>query len=269
MLMEVFGRSTISMPGVELRRTVVTRVGVKLKIGAGTAQTVTARLYREPGLHSAVWDAGFDASPAALDLDGNGADWAFQSGGAASAFSEGCWKVDGVLYTQPTHAFDEPFVVDLVMGATAAGRSGAVFQINPDQSGGEAVPLTVRAGLDGDGQFCVRVYDAEALDRPRLDVAGLGANPPRVRLLVVPADNAVGVLINGQPAGSFTYDTVSAGGLPGLARMGEGTDGFFDEVTIRVGASAVVTTPAGQESDSGTDDGDGLVGGLINGLLGR
>ena len=269
-LAEAYGTYTVGMPGVELTRTVVTHVGVTLQIGAGTAQSVTARLFREPGLHSAVWDAGFDASPASLDMDGNGVDWAFSSGGAAASFDAGKWTVDGVLYTQPAHNFDEPFVVDLMMGSTAGNRSGATFQINADQSGGDAVPIIVRVGMDHDGSYCVRVYDTERPDSPRLDLTGLGDNPPEVRLLVVPADNAVGVIINGKPAGSFYYEPVAADGLPGLARLTEGSDGFFDHVSIRVGASAVVTSPAGAESDSGSDEGDdGLVGGLLNGLLGQ
>lgn len=263
-LAEAYGTYTVGMPGVELTRTVVTHVGVTLQIGAGTAQSVTARLFREPGLHSAVWDAGFDSSPANLDMDGSGADWAFSSGGAAASFDAGKWTVDGVLYTQPTHNFDEPFVVDLIMGSTAGNRSGASFQINADQFDGDAVPITVRAGLDDGGEYCVTVYDTESLDSARLDATGLGTHPPEVRLLVVPAGNAVGVIINGQPAGSFYYEPVAAGGLPGLARLTEGSDGFFDHVSIRVGASAVVTSPAGAVSDSGSDEGgDGLVGGLL------
>lgn len=270
LLAEVYGTCTVDMPGVELTRTVVTQIGIALQAGAGEVQSATARLYCEPGLHSAAWDAGFEASPANLDMDGNGSDWRFQSGGEEKTFALGRWDVDGVLYTQPTHSFDEPLVVDLKMGATNAGRSGATFQINADQSDGDAVPITVRVGMDNDGSYCVRVYDTERPDSPRLDATGLGDNPPEVRLLVVPADNAVGVIINGKPAGSFYYEPVAADGLPGLARLTEGSDGFFDLVSIRVGASAVVTSPAGTESDSGSDEGgDGLVGGLLNGLLGR
>lgn len=270
MLAEVYGTVLTQMPGVELTRTVYTLAQVTLKIGAAPVQSASARLFCEPGVHAAVWDAGFDASPVGIDLDGDGADWAAQSGGAAGSFSNGQWDVDGKLYTQPTHSFDQPMVIDLAMGATAANRGGAAFQINADQQGGTAVPLTVRVGRDSAGDYCVKVYDTESLTTPRLDLTGLGDRAPEVRLLVVPADDTVGVIVNGQPAGSFTYTPVAAGGLPGLATLSEASSGFFDDVSIRLGAEAVVTHPDGSTNNSGNDGGSGggLIGGLVNGLLG-
>jgi len=269
MLAEVYGTVLTQMPGVELTRTVYTHAQVTLKIGAAPVQSASARLYCEPGVHDKVWEAQFDASPVGLDMDGDGPDWSEQSGGSPGSFRNGMWDIDGKLYTKQTDNFDQPMVIDLAMGSTLANRSGAVFQINADQQGGTAVPLTVQVGQNSAGEYCVKVYDTVARGMPRLDLTGLGGRTPEVRLLVVPADDTVGVIVNGEPAGSFTYTPVAAGSLPGLAALSEVSSGFFDDVSIRVGAEAVVTHPDGSTNDSGDDGGGGgLIGGLINGLLG-
>ena len=148
-------------------------------------------------------------------------------------------------------------VIDLAMGSTVANRTAAKFTINADQSAGLAIPITVRVGRDNAGVYCVKVYDTESLSTPRLDITELGEDAPEVRLLIVPADDTVGVIVNGEAAGAFTYTPVAAGGLPGLATLSEGSDGFFDFVSIRVGGSAVVTMPDGGTSNSGDSGGGG------------
>lgn len=272
MVVEVYGTYIVRNPGVSLTQQVYTEAKIDLGVGDAIAQSVTTALLREPGVHSAVWDAEFDAAPMGIDLDGDGADWATKSGGSAGAFSQGLWSVDGVLCSNGTHAFSEPTVVDLVMGSSAASRGGAVFRINADQSGGQAVPLILRVGQDKMGEHCVRVFDSENQGTIRLEVTELGTNLPRIRLLIAPGDNAVGLIVNGIPAGSFVYETVSSGGLPGVAGLSEAADGVFDSVTIRVGGSASVTLSETPPGDAGAaqaqNDAEGG-GGLLNNLLGR
>jgi len=245
MLIEVYGTTTTPTPDVTLTRQVRTGAHVTLQLGSATAHVADTKLYREPGVHSAQWDAGFDASPTLVDMDGDGADWKLYRGAMPGSFADGKWYAGGRLETDAANSFDQPMIVDLVMGATAASRGGANFQINADQAGGLAIPITVRAGRDAAGQHYVNVYDDVSLATARIDTSNLGDNLPAIRLIIAPADNAAAVFVNGAAIGTFTYTPVSASGLAGIASLSEASDGVFDEASIRVGGTAVVTAPAG------------------------
>lgn len=245
LLIEAYGTTITTTPGVALTRQVRAAAQVTLQVGSATAQTITTRLYCEPGVHFAVWDANFNASPVAIDLDGNGTDWKAQSGGSAGSFVNGQWLVDGTIYSTPDNTFNRPLIVDLVMGATASNRSGASFQINANQVGGLAIPITIHAGRNADGNHYVSVYDEIPLTLARLKVSDLGENPPRIRLIIAPAHNTAGLIVNGIPVGAFSYTPVNASGLSKIVTLSEIADGVFSEISIRIGATAVVTTGDG------------------------
>ncbi|MFI4860504.1 MAG: hypothetical protein ACIAXF_07470 [Phycisphaerales bacterium JB063] len=271
LLIEVYGSYDSPTPSITLSRQILTQAEVTLQVGDASAQQVAARMYREPGVLSAVWDAGFEASPVGIDLNGDGADWAAQSGGAAGSFGDGRWSVDGLLYSQSAYAFAKPMMIDLTLGASASSRGGAVFQINADQVGGQAAAIIVRAGRDVTGSHYVQVFDDDAQLTPKVQVDGLGDNLPRVRLLIAPDDDAVGVIVNGVPAGTFVYTPTGGGGLPGYATISEAADGVFDLVSIQVGGRATVTQAgAGAGSDGETeeeDSGEGVILNLDLGIL--
>lgn len=241
-LFEAFGSSDSASPDIMLSRRVLTESRVTLQIGNSIAQTATARLYAEPGVHSAVWDAGFDVSPVGIDMDGNGDDWAIDRGGAAGSFANGVWTVDGRINIEPDHSFRDPVVVDVVMGCTANGQDGAKFVINADRGGGQVARLILQAGLDATGSHYVCLKNIPS-NTVRLEATGLGPNLPRVRLLISPADDTVGLIVNGQPVGTYVYERESEAGIDFSALVADFSNGVIDSVSIRVGGTAVVTQP--------------------------
>ena len=241
MLVEVYGIYTSSSPTIELTRQIFTSANVTLQVGSATSQTATARLYCEPGQDAAAWWSTFDASPVGMDMNGDGTDWLAPSGAAPASFASGRWDVDGQLTSEAVHTFLDPIIVDVVLGATEANRGGAKFQINADQTGGLAMPIVLRVGQDAAGSHYVWL-STRPLNVTQIEATDLGANLPHVRLLIVPADNAVAMIVNGKPIGTFVYTPVSNTNLRGITSLAEYAYGVFEDVSVRVGGVGVVTT---------------------------
>lgn len=241
MLAEVYGTYSVATPGVELTRATYIAAEVTLQVGAAAAQTLSVKLWARPGLDTAAWSATFDASPVETDLDGGGPDWQGKNSGGDGAFVGGRWSIDGEFETAPVHRFDQPVLVRATMGADSASRRGAALQINADLGAGGGVALTVKAGTDADGQHWVRVYDKVPLGDARIELQGLPGHLPVIRLLIAPEDDAVGLIVNGRPSGSFLYTPGSSRGLAGRVTLSGSSGGVFDEVSVHVGGTAVVT----------------------------
>ncbi|XAL98864.1 hypothetical protein OT109_14900 [Phycisphaeraceae bacterium D3-23] len=250
LLLEVYGTCACVTPDMSMTRQVRTCAHITLQVGDSTAQNVSTRMYREPGVHTAAWDTEFDASPVGIDMDGNGNDWAIDIGGAAGSFANGVWTADGRINIEPAHAFLDPVVVDVVLGSTTNGQDGAKFGINADRDGGLVARLVLQAGLDATGSHYVRLRN-NPNTMVRLEATDLGPNLPHVRLLISPADDTVGLIVNGQPVGTYVYERENDAGITFSALVAEFSDGVIDSVSIREGATAVVTSSGGGGTGSG------------------
>jgi len=241
----VYGRYTYPAPEQTATRDYVTGVRVSLQAGDDPAARVNTavRTVNAPELLSAVWELDFNSDPTALDANADGqGDWVVRDGSAfdAASLDAGVWQANATLDTFPENDFNELTTVEVRFRATSVGGTGAVFWINADWTGSNAVPLYAALQLQPNGSQTLTVYRKVSNGTLiRLaTVVGLSADFVTLRLLIDPDLDTVNIRVNGRQYSTHAYATWPTGNDDRFASiLPWDCDAQFDYVSVRVGGN--------------------------------
>lgn len=240
----VYGRAATPGPAQTATRKYVMSVRVALRVGDGPGLPIGTAVHtaNAPEVLSAVWECGFDTSPIALDMNGDGSpDW-LDSGGkfSPSSLVDGVWHADSELRTLPDSDLAELVTADIAFRCTGAAGSGATFRVNADKSGSTYAPIVSRLRLEGDGTQTLRLLQENADDPvvQLVKVPGLPGGFVKLRLVVDPGLATVSVAVNGRHTGTFPYGRFASLSVTGSASIRQDAGAAeVDYVRVRVGGS--------------------------------
>lgn len=196
-------------------------------------------LENEPQLVSSVWRADFEPAapdPTAIDLDGDdNLDWEMASGSfAVNTVSNGMWTMSGAIQSRPLNNFTDVISID------ARCRLGGVLRINADRSGGTHGPLIVRVvSASGKQTLTLSGETAASTEKVLAAVERLPTNWVRYRLLIVPQQNCVRLMVNDRTIGTYTYPTYNTNTAERFISV-SGAGAQFDYVEATIADGAVV-----------------------------
>jgi len=203
---------TYRVPGDDwtYTRTRVTAVEVTLihASAAATTHHLNVTLPNAPEAAEALWEADFNADPTTLDANGDGiADW--QSDGAFDVdnLDAGQWEATDTLRSAPDGLpLDRPFVLEFWLEDTLDNGQAGGICLWFDRDGGQHACLAVEINRVGTNQEIAVIHETQTATMTqwvaKTKPAGAAVH---VLLAVDTANDTVGVLIDGDHAGSFEY----------------------------------------------------------------
>jgi hypothetical protein len=235
----LWGTYTTAGTPVDVTRSRLSSVNVTLQTDNASHARIESGIALEngPELVSSVWRADFEPDepdPTAIDLDGDdNLDWAMASGSfAVNTVSGGMWTVSGAIQSRPLNNFTDVTCID------ARCRLGGVLRINADRQGGTHGPLIVRVvSASGRQTLTLSGETAAATEKVLATVERLPTNWVRYRLLIVPQQNCVRLLVNDRTIGTYAYPTYNTNTAERFISIsGAGAQFDFVEATVADGA---------------------------------
>ncbi|MEM6854800.1 MAG: prepilin-type N-terminal cleavage/methylation domain-containing protein [Planctomycetota bacterium] len=230
-----------------------------------TTHRLNVLLPNAPQAEGKLWLADFNADPTTLDGDHDGAaDWQTNSGFDTADLDGGRWEATDAMRSAPDGvALDEPFAVDLWAQDTADNGDGGGVRVRFDRDGNWQAYVAAEVNLDASGQN-VYVFTKDSGGAfvewvHQVQPAGEAVN---IRLHVDPANDIVGVSIDGEVAGSFTYERLSnASNQDTFRPFVDGTNSgvFIDHLRLAQGG-IVAVTPGAYTASSGSSGTSGTSG---------
>lgn len=245
----IYGTYSIRGTPQQITRTHLTRVGIRIKSAADTAEAApqiiaSTPLMNMPEVLAAVWEADFSADPTQLDFDADGlGDWATADNSAfnTASLALGAWTIDKTLVTWPGRGFIVPTVVEARLRATSTAGNGVFIAINADSDGSTYMPIIAKVQLMADGTQTVTVlhHTSDASPQVAFTAAGLGSGFVDVRLLIDPTKDTCNVQINRIEHGTFRYTPYSGGNSSKryASVYASNTTGQVDYVRVKVGGT--------------------------------
>lgn len=251
----------------------VTEIEIELVHGGADAVThkLTLPLPNAPEAGGALWKADFSADPTTLDYDGDGVNEWVDSGTFDTAnLDDGRWEVTDTLFSSPRNfVLDEPFMLDVWLEDTQDNGADGGVRIRFDQDDGLQGCALIKVNLEATGQV-VTVEQEIATDsyEEKINETVEAGDTVRVTLAVDPANDTVGVMVNGEVVGTYTYEPFSSTN-GNLIRPFTGTNSgvWIDHLRLSPGGTVAITPGAyaasfgasessGSETDGSDDDGE-------------
>lgn len=237
----LWGTYTTTGTPVDVTRSRLSAVNVNLQTDDASHSRIESAisLENEPQLASSIWRADFEPAapnPTAIDLDGDdNLDWAMASGSfAVNTVSGGIWTVSGTLQSRPLNDFANVTCID------ARCRLGGVLRINADRQAGTHGPLIVRVvSASGKQTLTLTGETAAATEKTLATVERLPTNWVRFRLLIVPQQNCVRLIVNDRLIGTYKYPTYNTNTTERFIAV-SGAGAQFDYIEASVADGAVV-----------------------------
>lgn len=238
----IYGRAS-KVTTRTVTRTHLTTAHLSLATLADGASRVDTAIYlpNRPEVLDAQWETHFDENPITADrnLDGQ-SDWRSSTGFDTSKLSDGTWKADRAIDSNPVNSFNDFLAVDVSMRDTTSGGSGAGIEMRIEATllGHGIIEGYIAKQSDGTQTFTLQTRDLLLLPKVLLTVSNLSADFQKLRLYVNPDNDSVAVLINEVAYGSYTYNRsvdLSDGVIRLFSPLGE-TGAEFDSIRVRVGA---------------------------------
>jgi hypothetical protein len=244
---QMFGTiyGTYTTPGTtyNVTRNFVTHVRLVLQSGGASHARIDASVpvTNTPEVLSSYWRTDFDRNPTTTNGNGDAsADWGL-AGGAnfdTATLINGVWFANGALETRPLHDFTQTTIVEARLRNSSVGGNGAVIRINADRQGGQYAPILVYLQRQSDltQTLSLNGKTSDAVTKQLFSVSRLSSDFIRVRLTILPQHNVVGLAINGEDQGAFTYPTYTPSSTTDrfLTLYGDTSQAEFDYVDVRV-----------------------------------
>ncbi len=251
----------------------ITAVEVTLTHANASATThhLNIALPNAPEAVAALWEADFGADPTTLDHDADGvADWQDDGTFDVGNLADGRWEATDTLGSWPEGvALDSPFILEVWGEDTVDNGNGGGVRLRFDRDGGLQAYVTIQFDLSSAGQLInVHSKDASGVQVDWVDQTKPAGQSVCVALVVDPVNDTVGVGIDGEIMGSFTYERLSnAGNQDVLRGFADGsTSGvMLDHVRLTTGGTATLTpgaysTASGSGSSESGESGSGTSG---------
>ena len=229
--------------GMTVTRNYFTGLNASLQIGDSTASNVRTGipLLNSPESLAGLWEVDFDGDPLGTDINfDNLNDWSLVDGDEfdTDTLTYGVWEAnDAVLRTTPAHDFIKPTTIVVRMRATTTGGEGAVFQINADWDGSNALVFRLRAVRQANNtQTFIAEHQATAgVWKEIVKVENLPLDFLEGRVVISPEDMNHAIFVQGNLLDNYNYTRVAADSSKKYASLYEsGCDAEFDYVSIRV-----------------------------------
>lgn len=241
----------------------IAAVEITLTHGSASAMThqLNVALPNAPEAVAALWEADFNADPTTVDANSDGvADWQDAGTFAVDNLDAGRWEATDTLRSAPDSVpLDKPFVLDLWLEDTLDnGNSGGV-RLWFDRDNGQHACIAIEVNQTGGSQEIAVVHEVQTgtMIQWVSETRPVGV-PIHVSLLADTVNDTVGIMINGDHAGSFAYkktqsftETVLN---PFVTASNSGI--VFRHLKLAIGGTTAIT-PGAYNSGSGSDSGSG------------
>lgn len=263
-----FVYGTYDIPGDDwtFTRQRVTEINIELVHGGADAVThkLTLPLANAPEAGGALWDTDFNAGPTTLDYDGDGvSDWVDSGTFDTANLDDGRWEVTDTLFSNPPNfVLDEPFMLDVWLEDTQDNGEDGGVRLRFDQGGGQQGCALIKVNLEATGQVVtVEQEIAAGSYEEKINQTVEAGDAVRVTLAVDPANDTVGVMVNGEVVGTYTYEPFSSTN-GNLIRPFTGTNSgvWIDHLRLSTGGTVAITpgayaTSSGASGSSGSGTG--------------
>jgi hypothetical protein len=238
---QVFGK-VVTPTSRSLVRTRLASLRVSLQTTGDPGSRVDSAiaLANQPEALEAQWSADFTDNPTTSDLNGDGQpDWTGTNGFDAGTLSAGVWRADRTIFSNPPNSLTSFTTLDVAFRDSTATGNGAGVEMRVEATllGHGIIEAYLVKQADGSQTLTVQTRDLLLLPSVLTTVRGLPSTMVNLRLHVNPADDSVGVTVNGVVRGTFNFN-----------RSVDLSDGFvrlfntfleagaeFDSVRVRVG----------------------------------
>lgn len=249
---------SLSGSSYEMRRSHLSLVTVGL-LSTGKKRSPLSRQVRmllAPELVAGLWEVDFNADPTKLNINFDGTvDWSYSAGDfPAGDLSNGVWTANGTIMMLPAVVLGEVIKAEMRLNADA----GQATVYGPIYAYGNAValPLITTLKSDGSGGQTLTIYSGySTADTPAATFTGLDGGWIDLQLVLLPAEDRLWVLVNGDSLGSVALRRQADQGARGFWVQGVGAK--FSEVRVTYGGSYTTI-----------EDRGGLIEDLLDGVLG-
>lgn len=235
----------------------ITAVEVLLTHGGALATTHQLRIVlpNAPEAADALWIADFNADPTTLDSNGDGSpDWKNAGTFDPARLADERWEATDTLSSAPDSvALDEPLALDLWIQDTTDNANGGGMELWFDRGGGEHACVAIEVNLGTAGQAITVVHEtADGGMVQWVNQTMAAGDPVHVALFADTTQDTVGVLIDGDLAGSFAYERSNSTSNTTLGSFVESNSSgvFIDHVRLATGGTATITPGAYTASTS-------------------
>jgi len=229
-------------------RTLTRSLVTSARIGLQTASDVRGKietavvLPNRPESLTAQWETDFSSNPTTADQNADGQpDWSSATGFDTGRLSSGVWRADRTLTSNPLNAFTDFTTVEVGMRDTTIDGSGAALEMRVEATllGHGIIEAYVAKQSNGKQTFTLQTRDLLLLPKVLLTVPKLSTEMVNVKLYVNPADDSIGVVIDGLFQGSYNYNRsvdLSDGSIRISSTLLE-SGAEFDHIKVRVGGA--------------------------------
>ncbi len=227
-----------------VNRTHITAVRIALQTtGEAHGRIETAvRLPNQPEALAAQWETDFSSNPTTADQNVDGLpDWSSATGFDTGRLSNGVWRADRTLRSNPANGFHHFTTVEVAMRDTTAGGGGAGIEMRVEASalGHGIIEAYVARQNNNTQTLTLQTRDLLLLPKTLFTLPDLPTGMVQLKLYINPADDSVGVVANGVFHGSYNYNR-SIDLSDGMIRifntlLENGAE--FDRVKVRVGGA--------------------------------
>lgn len=225
-----------------------TMVNVSLLSTADDRSPVTrnVRMLLAPVALDAFAQTDFAVDPTTMDLNADGsADWSHSSGTfPAGSINSGVWTADGQLIFAPD-GLSSAEVITIDARICSADVHGLLINgPNTIDNSGDLLPLTIELRKESNGSQRLLIYNSTTKNKEVGRVSGLPLGMIDLRLILIPKEQVLGIMINHELVGSVQLERiVGTGSVEQDVRFG--TDGgvaCFGSINIRVGGDYSANT---------------------------
>ena len=248
------------------------RIGLIHRGANAVTHALTVPLPNAPEAADASWEADFNADPTAQDHDADGAaEWHDAGGFDAADLIDGRWRATDTLASSPSGvALNEPFVFEVWLEDTTDNGLGGDVHVRFDRDFRGHALVTIGVHLETDGQV-ITVGSETAAGTPIEWVrqtlpAGQNAH---VRILADPANDTLGVSIDGEVAGSFVYEQITGLNTDVVRSAVDGplSGVMIDHLRLTTGGTVTVTPGAYRAEATETNSADSGLPGVVGDVL--
>lgn len=260
--------------GYDLTREYVTAIGVTLQSTAEGRSPLMRTVITEqaPEVLTQFWHAGFYGAPTNYDLNNDGSsDWVYNGSpgtNIAVNATSGIWNASADLAIEPVGTLPDVVRVDVRAQATSGDQAKIYGPFHNDGSG-NVLPLIAILEEDGSDQQLL-IYNEQTPTTPIATITGLSADPVDIQLTLLPNEQVVYFVVDGEERGSAKLAWEADQGLRGFWLDGSGNGSKFLHVRVTYGGSYVENAnapvfPLGGSPESGTGDSGDSGGGTDSG----
>lgn len=216
---------------------------------SATTHRLKINLPNAPEAIAALWETDFNADPTALDGNQDGAaDWQDAGTFDTANLADGGWSATDTLRSAPDEvALADPARLDVYLRDTSDNAVGGGVRLRFDRDVGRHACVVIEVNATAAGQVvAIQNQTSATLQTTWVKQTVETSTTVRVTLTTDPANDTVGVAINGDIVGSFAYETTDENdsGVLEPYTDASGSGVVFEHLRLTTGGAVTLTPGA-------------------------